>query len=189
MAEHMHKPALPQRAGVAAVTMAPPAGRLIFRGCDAAVDVASAALGVTLPREPCRAQRLGERAALWLGPDEWLLLAPRQQTQDIAAAMTAGLAGIPHALVEVSDRNLGLLIEGPGSEDVLSSGCPLDLDAAVFPAGACTRTLFAKAEVVLWRNRAQTFHVEVARSFLPYVLAVLDLAVRDVAAVAQQQAP
>jgi sarcosine oxidase, subunit gamma len=189
MAERGHGLALPQRAGVAAVTLAPPACRFIFRAGDDAVDVAGTTLGVTLPREACRAQRHGERAALWLGPDEWLLLAPRQQALDIATGLSERLAGIAHALVNVSDRNLGLLIEGPGSEDVLSSGCPLDLDAAVFPAGACMRTLFAKAEVVLWRNQVQTFHVEVARSFLPYVLAVLDLAVRDAAAMAQKQAP
>ena len=33
----------------------------------------------------------------------------------------------------------------------------------------CTRTVFAKAEIVLWRRAEQRFHLEVARSFAAYV--------------------
>ena len=38
----------------------------------------------------------------------------------------------------------------------------------------CTRTVFGKAEVMLWRTAADTFRIEVARSFAPYVWARLD---------------
>jgi sarcosine oxidase subunit gamma len=43
----------------------------------------------------------------------------------------------------------------------------------------CARTLFAKAEVMLWRTAAAEFRIEVARSFLPYVEGVLAVAVGD----------
>jgi sarcosine oxidase subunit gamma len=43
----------------------------------------------------------------------------------------------------------------------------------------CTRTVFAKAEVVLWRTGADAFHVEVWRSFAPYVLGLLEEAARE----------
>jgi sarcosine oxidase subunit gamma len=33
----------------------------------------------------------------------------------------------------------------------------------------CTRTVLAKAEVVLWRTATETFRIEVARSFVAYV--------------------
>jgi sarcosine oxidase, subunit gamma len=33
----------------------------------------------------------------------------------------------------------------------------------------CTRTIFAKAEIVLWRRAKDSFRVEVWRSFAPYV--------------------
>jgi sarcosine oxidase subunit gamma len=33
----------------------------------------------------------------------------------------------------------------------------------------CTRTVVAKAEIVLWRTSEEIFHVEVWRSFAPYV--------------------
>jgi sarcosine oxidase subunit gamma len=43
----------------------------------------------------------------------------------------------------------------------------------------CTRTVLAKAEIVLWRTAAQSFHVEAWRSFLPYVWAFLAEAARE----------
>jgi len=52
---------------------------------------------------------------------------------------------------------------------LLSAGCPLDLDERAFPVGMCTRTVLAKAEVVVWRTATETFRIEVARSFVTYV--------------------
>jgi sarcosine oxidase subunit gamma len=37
----------------------------------------------------------------------------------------------------------------------------------------CTRTVFAKADIVLWRTREDAFHVEVWRSFAGYVIGSL----------------
>lgn len=161
----------------ASVRGAAPAARFIFRGRDTTVAAAGSALGTPLPLEPCRAAQSVGRIALWLGPDEWLLIAPRSEGELVASVLAKALAETPHALVDVSDRNAALIVSGPAVEDVLSAGCPLDLDQAVFPVGMCTRTLFAKAEIVLWRTAAAEFRIEVARSFLPYVEGVLAVAV------------
>ncbi|MEI9983604.1 MAG: hypothetical protein WDN69_10620 [Aliidongia sp.] len=61
--------------GATRISPLPPAARFNFRGRDAAVDAAGSAFGVMLPRQACRAASSGSRAALWLGPDEWLLMA------------------------------------------------------------------------------------------------------------------
>jgi sarcosine oxidase subunit gamma len=55
----------------------------------------------------------------------------------------------------------------------LASGCPLDLTMRAFPVGACARTLYHKAEIVLWRTEGDAFQLEVWRSFAPYVEALL----------------
>jgi sarcosine oxidase subunit gamma len=167
------------RVAGASVRAAAPAARFVFRGRDAAVAAAGSALGMPLPLEPCRASQSVGRIALWLGPDEWLLIAPRSEGELVASVLAKTLSDVPHALVDVSDRNAALIVSGPAVEDVLSAGCPLDLDQAAFPVGMCTRTLFAKAEIVLWRTAATEFRIEVARSFLPYVEGVLAVAVRD----------
>lgn len=163
----------------AAYRAAATASRFIFRGGDAAVATAGAAFGTPLPLQPCSSSQSVNRIALWLGPDEWLLIAPRSEGELVGSVLAKALGGVPHALVDVGDRNGALIVSGQAVEDVLSAGCPLDLDQAAFPVGMCTRTLFAKAEIVLWRTAATEFRVEVARSFLPYVEGVLALAVRD----------
>jgi len=38
-----------------------------------------------------------------------------------------------------------------------------------------TRTMFMKADIVLWRTGAETFHIEVWRSFAPYVWSLLEV--------------
>jgi sarcosine oxidase subunit gamma len=43
------------------------------------------------------------------------------------------------------------------------------LGLIAFPIGMCTRTLFGKAEIVLWRTGEAQFHIEVWRSFAGYV--------------------
>jgi sarcosine oxidase subunit gamma len=158
----------------AAMRLLPPAARFIFRGRPAAITAAGGAFGVALPQEPCRAATAGSRAALWLGPDEWLLLAPDDEAAAIANAFAAALGALPHALVDVSLRQVALEIEGPQAASVLNAGCPLDLHHHIFPVGMCTRTLLAKAEIVLWRTAEHRFRVEVGRSFGPYVWRFLE---------------
>jgi heterotetrameric sarcosine oxidase gamma subunit len=143
--------------------------RIAVRAGAAAASI-GAAFGVALPDTPCRANTAGDRAALWLGPDEWLLLAP-----DGAAPM---LDAQPASIVDVSHRTVGIAVTGERAADVLSAFCALDL-GDVFPPGACTRTLFGKAEIILWRTAPDTFRIEVARSFGPYVQACLAEAALD----------
>lgn len=155
----------------------PHACRWVLRGDAQVRTAAQEALGLGIPEEACRAGVNGERAALWLGPDEWLLLAPPEQA-GLAMRLSRALEGRPHSLVEVSHRQVGLLVHGPHAATLLASGCPLDLDASAFPVGMCTRTILAKAEVVLWRLSPAEFRLEVWRSFAPYVTQFLAEAAR-----------
>ena len=146
-----------------------PAARFAFYGG------AAARWEPSFSEEACRATVQGTRASLWLGPDEYLLLdfAPVEPEAATLAGLEGALAGIPHALVDISHRQIALRVRGPHAELILRGACPLDLDAAEFPVGMCTRTVLAKAEIVLWRTREDVFHVEVWRSFAGYVAGVL----------------
>ena len=151
----------------------PAATRFVFRGASAAQSAAGAAFGVPLPNSACRAATSGGRSALWLGPDEFLLLAPDGEGDSIAASLAGAFREQPHSLVDVSHRQVALEIAGPHAEWLLEAQCPLPLHLEAFPVGMCTRTVFAKAEIVLWRTAADTFHVEVWRSFSRYVVELL----------------
>lgn len=152
--------ALPGGEGLSA-TPAPEAARLILRGAPAAIT----AFGPATP-ERLRVTGAGTRAALWLGPDETLVLAPGA---DAAALQALPVSG-PHSLVDISHRQTGLVLTGRLAALCLSSGCPLDLRLTAFPVGMATRTLFHKAEIILWRQAQEQFQIEVWRSYLPYLV-------------------
>jgi heterotetrameric sarcosine oxidase gamma subunit len=109
----------------------------------------------------------GDRALLWLGPDEFLLL-----TTDETAPSLANT-------VDVSHRDTALTVTGPRAGWVINAFCALDLHQPAFPVGMCTRTVLGKAEIVLWRTATETFRIEVARSFAAYVWACLEEARRE----------
>jgi sarcosine oxidase subunit gamma len=155
----------------------PVASRFILQGDARARAAAAQAWGAGFSAEPCRATLQGTRATLWLGPDEFLLLDLAAESAQPAAAaeraLETAMGGTPHALVDVSHRQFALALSGPHAEHILRGACPLDLDLGEFPVGMCTRTVLAKAEVVLWRTRADEFHLEAWRSFSGYVTGLL----------------
>ena len=170
--------AMPSKSGVAAVTDPGESARFIYRGDPALLP---AAFGVALPTIPMRAVVDVSRAALWLGPDEWLLLARQEDGATLGVALAAALAGKAASLVDVSHRQVGLIVAGSHAAELLNAGCPLDLDATAFPVGMCTRTILAKVEIILWRTAEDTFRIEVTRSFGPYVVELLREAMFGVA--------
>ena len=157
----------------------PPASRLVLRGASQVLAAAADALGLPRSETPCRAARSEGRAALWLGPDERLLIGPADAAQQMEGLLQRALAGMPYSLVEISHAQTAFELSGPRAPATLNTGCPLDLDQASFPVDMCTRTVFAKAQIVLWRTGPETFRVESARSFAPYVTKILALAARE----------
>ncbi len=167
--------------------IAPPMTRYAFYGGAPARLAMAAAWGVAFAEEACRARTRGTRATLWLGPDEYLLLdaAPAADSEFLSrleGARSADASGtdpagdaapVSGALVEISHRQFALEVHGPHAEHILCGACPLDLELGEFPVGMCTRTVLAKADIVLWRTREDTFHLEVGRSFAGYVGALL----------------
>ncbi len=102
-----------------------------------------------------------------LGPDEWLLRAG----EGTAIPMSEGL---PLAVTDISERAVCLIVEGARAAEVLMSGCPLDLE--LFAAGRATRTLYETVEIILIRETDDCFHVEVWRSFAPWLWTALTTA-------------
>lgn len=166
-----------RHAGNAQVTITPAsaASRLSLRAPATSRAALSRALGLTLPERPKQSATTGARTALWLGPDEWLVI--DQDGSDLPGVLQSVTA--LHSAVDVSHRNTAAVLTGPAAEAVLSSGCPQDLRLATFPVGACSRTILGKAEVVIWRTAPETFRVEVWRSFSDYVFTLLSVAARE----------
>lgn len=164
--------------GTVTVAVLPSAERISLRAPAASLAALSKALGVKLPTKPKTSATEGGRHALWLGPDEWLVI-------DTAGGdPLADLAGVKqlHSAAGVSHRNVAIQVSGAAVEATLAAGCPQDLTLAAFPVEACSRTLIGKVEVVLLRTAEDAFRVECWRSFSDYVFDFLDEAAKDAAA-------
>lgn len=157
--------------GTASVRLQPaqPAHRISLRAAEDAVPALSSALGLNLPTTPKTSASSGARTALWLGPDEWLVI----DEGEGGLMQAASSSGVVHSATDVSHRNTAILISGPAAADALNGACPLDLSLKAFPVGACARTLFGKIEVVLLRTGEETFRLECWRSFSDYAFGLL----------------
>ncbi|MFG2193811.1 sarcosine oxidase subunit gamma [Streptomyces sp. NPDC048639] len=134
-------------------------------------DAAGLALGLQLPLEPNTLVRGGELTALWLGPDEWLVVGPPGAEHDLRARLRAVSECPAASVVEVSAQRTTLLVGGARSRDLLARGCSLDLHPRSFGAGRCAQTNLARSQVVLAARDAHKpgFWVLVRSSFAAYL--------------------
>jgi sarcosine oxidase subunit gamma len=159
---------------------APDRARFVFRAREIAVDIAGRTFGVELPRQALRSNATGARTASWMGPDEWLLQAPASEMESVEQQLTQALSDLAHSLVDVSHRDAAIELSGAKAAAALNAGCPLDLHPSVFTIGMCSRSLLAKAQIVLWRTGPQQFHVLTSRSVADHVWRYLEQAGMDV---------
>lgn len=114
-----------------------------------AADAVGLALGLQLPLEPDTAIRAGESTALWLGPDEWLVVGPPGSEGDLETRIRAAVGEEPVSVTDVSAQRTTLLVSGPSARDLLAHGCALDLHPRAFGAGRCAQTTLGRTQVVL----------------------------------------
>src|ERR1700731_447149 len=81
----------------AVLRLLPPAARHVLRGAAPVLDSAGAALGLSLSMPACRASVNATLAALWLGPDERLLLGEDESGADTGNRIGPARGGRPHA--------------------------------------------------------------------------------------------
>ena len=153
-------------------SLEPFAQRFVLRGEAALLAPLAAAFGVAPPAGPLSSASTGTRSALWLGPDEWLLIA-EECPPGLEEAIAAALDGVFHSLVDVSHRQAAVMLAGPQAQEALGFGVALDLDLPAFPVGMVARTMFVKAEITLWRRGERNWRIEFARSFAGYVRELL----------------
>jgi sarcosine oxidase subunit gamma len=166
-----------------AIRLLAPRARFSLRLDPSLLSTARQVAGFTLDMPINRRMSSGERVAMCLGPDEWLLSGAEGEAARIAGEVEPALAGLHHSLVDVSHRHVALSVAGVRAADVINSGCPLDLSLPAFPAGFATRTLLGKTEVILAKiDGVPSFEVECGRSFAAYVQDFLLEAARELRA-------
>jgi len=172
-------PSVLAESAAARVSLAAPCARLSLRA-QGDLGPLDRVLGFDLPRRIGRRGGADGIEALCLGPDEWMV----QGSEDRAAAIRAACAelsgSLPHSVVDVSAREVTFLLGGPRAAELLTLGCPRDIDA--IPAGEGRRTVFDGTTIVLWRDDESRFRMDCWHSFAPHLLHLLEIGCRELAA-------
>jgi sarcosine oxidase subunit gamma len=183
--DHLELGRRPSTAGAPLrLTEVPHTAKVGLRGDGAVVTAAGTALGLDLPRSVGGTVSAGGRTAFWIGPDDWIVTGEPGSEAALVQRLDTSLAGLPHAVVDITERMTVIRLEGPPVRDVLSAGCPLDLHPRSFVPGMVLASHLAKASVLLHfasgDASSPVVDLYVNRSFADYVWLYLENAAREV---------
>jgi sarcosine oxidase subunit gamma len=156
--------------GTASLPQAEESGTLNLRLAEGTARGAAAkARGAEVPETPNTFASNGSVTVLWLGPDEWMVQAPRGAIADLQAALEAALSGQHAAVTEVSDHSVAMELSGAGARRTLEKGCPLDLHPRTFSPGQCAQSHFLQAVILLAQLDQDLYLLRVRRSMSEYL--------------------
>jgi sarcosine oxidase subunit gamma len=133
----------------------------------------SAVATLGFPGRPNTTSAWNDADALWLGPDEWLVVADAGREAELLAALEAELGSDHRSIVDVSANRAVFELRGPDRHDRLAIACPLDLHPRSWAPGDCAQTVFGAAPILLHERPGAT-RVFVRPSFAAYVIDLLD---------------
>ena len=149
------------------ITERPFLGHLNLRGDPGDGRFTSAAAGVlgfALPTKPNTTVGEGGLLALWLGPDEWLVVTPPDVTDlGSRSRSRAALQGVHASVTDVTGGQTVLTLSGPNARYVLAKGLP----ARSPPRGLRARRLRADAARQGQRHHALRRRLAVLRAHRP----------------------
>jgi sarcosine oxidase subunit gamma len=147
---------------------------------SAAAERIEAALELRLPRRFGEYLRVAEIDACWLGPDEWLLIAPAGR---VAATLDtiAAAAGDEHLLaLDVSASRSCIQLSGADARYVLAKGTHEDVGHATFAGQRVVQSLLASVPIILQLHSDDTFRIFVRNSFASHLAQWLVDAAREI---------
>lgn len=139
------------------------------------LEAAHKAVGMALPTEPCTFSQSGNVTTLWLSPDEWMIVCPRKNLNDLLRALESALTGIRSQVADNSGGYTHVIVQGQNARDVLSHCTVYDLDKLI--EGRVVGTTFGKSSVYL-RLSENGYCLLLRRSFADYVWRYLVRAAR-----------
>ena len=135
-------------------------------------DALSRALGMTLPTAGASFETSGV-AALSIGPERWLVVGNEAAISDLPTP-SEELA----AVTDLTGGRAILTLSGLNAVRTLMKGTAVDLDPAIFPAGAVAVTALQRMPAVIWR-RGDAYDVIIPRSYAVSTLDWLVIAARS----------
>jgi sarcosine oxidase, subunit gamma len=132
------------------------------------MTAAKAVLGLDLPKVPRTTTSWGDTKALWLSPDQWLILCPGDKAQALTEQLSATLKSIHWLAVNVSDMRAIIRVEGEHARTTVMKGTSIDLTHGDYPTGTIRRMKFAEVGALLHIVEENVIDVYVFRSYADY---------------------
>jgi sarcosine oxidase subunit gamma len=115
----------------------------------------------------------GETSVLWLGPEEFLVVAPVEAHEslggDLIQALKEALGDGEGQVVDLSANRTTFELTGPRARAVLEKGCSLDLHPRGFRAGTALSTEIGNIPVVLWKTGDESYRIFPRASFAEFL--------------------
>ena len=112
-------------------------------------------------------------SVLWLGPSEFLVVAPEEAHDslggDLIGSLTAALGGAPGQVVDLSANRTTFELSGPRARAVLEKGCSLDLHPRSFTPGTALNTEVGNIPVLLEKTGEESFRLFPRASFADFL--------------------
>jgi heterotetrameric sarcosine oxidase gamma subunit len=144
-----------------------------IHGSEAGIIAGLTHAGIKMPIARHKVLRDGSGIEVMrLGPKRVLLLAQPEAEPELGIRIEAAFETVADAdFALISDMFVTFKLSGPGSEDVLKQGAPIDLSSQRFPADMATGTELWSSSVILIRSPGDltSFRIIVERSFSGYI--------------------
>ena len=126
-----------------------------------------------LPAASGEVRSSGDTAVLWLGPAEFLLVAPAESHEslggDLPRSLIDALGDGAGQVVDLSANRTTLELTGPRARAVLEKGCSLDLHPRVFTTGTALSTEIGGIPAVLWKTGDEAYRIFPRASFAEFL--------------------
>ena len=146
-------------------------GVRVDRSSEAGARIASVTGG--LP-ERCGDVGGTERVSvLWLGPQEFLVVAPEDAHDslggDLIGSLKSALGDAAGQVVDLSANRTTFELSGPQARAVLEKGCALDLHPRTLKPGTALNTEVGNIPVALFKTGEESFRLFPRASFADYL--------------------
>jgi sarcosine oxidase, subunit gamma len=136
-------------------------------GTEAGMRISSVTGG--LPPRSGDVRGTGDTAVLWMGPQEFLVVAPAEAHEslggDLIQALRSALGDGEGQVVDLSANRTTFELTGPRARALLEKGCSLDLHPRVLKTGTALSTEIGNIPAVLWKTGDESYRIFPRASF------------------------
>ena len=133
-------------------------------------------INIILPLEANTSASSENYTAIWLSPDEWMVVSNNIDSKDnndyeIEELLFNKISKTNlGSVTNVTDQLVMINLSGEKIFDLLSTGCPFDFNDFKSKKGSSTQTLLAQIDVIIHHNEINSVNLFVRRSFSEHLM-------------------